>query len=151
MLQKINYEDDAFYLLLMAKRLHDGLKLDIDPEHFLDKIIDDIFFIDEVIGELYNSLRQSSLIHKPQYMRCIQRVKKILVDLIDDIIMRRVPMANYTDEFKENLTNIVEIHRRDVLEIRSFLSNFADETAENEQIVSDKELRFLFTNSEDKK
>ena len=150
MLQRINYEDDTFYLLLMLKRLHDGLKLDIDPEYFLDKVVDDIYFVDEVISTLYSNLRRSSIIRKVEYIRSIHRVKKLMVDLIESIVNNKIPLSNNIAEFLESLKNIGEIHRRDIRDIRKYLLTVEDESTEDDLMVSEKELKFLFSKNNDK-
>ena len=150
MLQKINYEDDTFYLLLMLKRMHDGLKLDIDPEYFLDKVVDDIFFADEVISTLYSNLRRSSILRKAEYIRNIHRVKRLMVDLIDNIVHHRIPLSNNIAEFLDSLKNIVEIHRRDIRDIRKYLASVEDETTDDELMVSERELKFLFSKNDEK-
>ena len=149
MARKINYGDDIFYLLLFLKRLHDGVKLDIDPEFFLDRVVDDIFFVDETVGQLYRSIKQSSLINKDQHLRDIQRIKKVMVDLLDDIVRHRAPLSDSLENFMGSFRDMGNLNRRDVLEIRSILASLTGESDEGEQMVSEKEIKLLLSNKEE--
>ena len=148
MVRKINYEDDIFYLLLFLKRLHEGVKLDIDPEFFLDRVVDDIFFIDETVAELYRSISQSSLINKDQYLRDIQRVKKLMVERIEDILSRRAPLSGSLENFMQSFGDLCGTHRRDILDIKSILAGLSGESDEEEQMVSEKEIKLLLSDQE---
>jgi hypothetical protein len=57
MTTKIHYDDNIFYLDSMVKTVKSGLSLDIDPEYFIDKVIEDILFLDSALLRTFASLK----------------------------------------------------------------------------------------------
>ncbi|MDR3342089.1 MAG: hypothetical protein LBT14_04745 [Treponema sp.] len=55
----INFEDNIFILNLRIRLIRDALALDPDPGLFLNKIVDDINFIDDTLVVLLNDLAEN--------------------------------------------------------------------------------------------
>ncbi|NOY09109.1 MAG: hypothetical protein GXP33_09740 [Spirochaetes bacterium] len=150
MTKQINYEDDIFFLLLILRRLSDGLKLTVDSEIFSAKIVDDILFIDEAVDKVYDLLKNSpSLIKKEENLRNIRKVKKLFIELLDDIIRKKVPMAYYFTDILDNLIRIQKKHSETDADIDGQLLKIAGKLQEGRQIVSEEEFRFLLSDDED--
>ena len=56
---KVHYEDNLFFLHSILRTLESGLRLDIDPEYFKDKILEDIFFIDASLMRTFSALKEN--------------------------------------------------------------------------------------------
>ncbi len=150
MTKQINYEDDIFFLLLILRRLSDGLKLTVDSEIFSAKIVDDILFIDEAVDKVYDLLKNSpSPIKKEENLRNIRKVKKLFIELLDDIIQKRVSMAYYFTDILDNLIGIQKKHSETDADIDGQLLRIAGKLQEGRQIVSEEEFRFLLSDDED--
>jgi hypothetical protein len=55
----INFENNIFILYTRIRLLRDVLTLDTDPELFLEKTIDDIYFISNTLDTLLNNLTEN--------------------------------------------------------------------------------------------
>jgi hypothetical protein len=86
--KRINFEDNIFILSQRIRMIRDSLTLDADPELFLEKTIEDIDFIDAVLGTLLESLTQNNrLIERDiQYENLSEmewQFSRILADLLN--------------------------------------------------------------------
>ncbi len=148
MTKKINYEDDIFTLSLLVRTLRDVLKLEIDPEFFKDRVVADIAFLDSAINRVYQSLAAGPFfLKRSDYLKAMQRLKRTFADLMDDISARRVPFAECLAGMEERCRGLSEAHSRDVLEIRSALSQSGG--MEKEHMVSEDEFKILLSPQEE--
>ncbi len=148
MTRKINYEDDIFTLSLLTRTLRDMLKLEIDPEFFKERVSGDIVFLDSSINRVYQALDASPFfLKRSDYLKALQRLKRSFVDLLDDITARRVPFAEFLAGMEERCRGMSEAHGRDVLSIRSSLSQQG--AAEEEHMVSEDEFKILLSPQEE--
>ena len=83
-LKKIRYDDNIFFLTSLIRSIDEAIQLDVDPEFFVEKIIEDILFIDSTIQKLYLILKNNSrLLDSHIYLHCIVKVKKCFTDLLE--------------------------------------------------------------------
>lgn len=54
--KQINFEDNIFILEMRIRIIHDTIILGADPELFLEKTLDDIFFTDDILRTLLENL-----------------------------------------------------------------------------------------------
>ena len=146
MTRKINYEDDIFSLALLVRCLQDILKLEIDPEFFRDRVLDDISWAHSMIGRVYQGLLASSLFVKRQeHLREIQKLKRAFVDVLDGLITKQVPFAEHVAESLDKLTAFRDAHEKDIVDIKTALAGRGQAAPEEEHMVSPEELKFLMT------
>jgi hypothetical protein len=60
MAKRIHFEDDIFYLHACIRLTRDSLALDLDPELFLNKAMEDFGFIDMTLERLLRELWTTS-------------------------------------------------------------------------------------------
>ena len=150
MAKKINYEDDIFYLIVLIRRLGEGLKLDLDTHFFLDKIADDLFFIDETMEKISTSLESNiHLIKREKYLRDFKRAERRLIRILDDVIENKVEFSEQLQPFLEKLKKIKENHSQSMERIGGLLSRILNQTPE-EDIISEEEFRYLLSDEEEK-
>lgn len=146
MTRKINYEDDIFSLALLVRCLQDILKLEIDPEFFRERVLSDIAWADSMIGRVYQGLLASSLFVKRQdHLREIQKLKRAFIEVLDGLLLKRVPFAEHVADSLDRLVAIREAHERDITDIKTTLAGRGQAAPEEEHMVSPEELKFLMT------
>jgi hypothetical protein len=60
--KRINFEDNIFSLNTRIRMIRDLLVLDTEPDLYLEKILDDVEFIDKTLEVLLNNLRENQQI-----------------------------------------------------------------------------------------
>ncbi|MCL2374754.1 MAG: hypothetical protein FWC65_05895 [Treponema sp.] len=63
--KRVNFEDSLFILMMQIRMIQDIITLDAEPDFFLKKALDDIYFIDHVLRMLLGCLEENH--------RCIER------------------------------------------------------------------------------
>ncbi|MCD6122725.1 MAG: hypothetical protein J7K04_12880 [Spirochaetales bacterium] len=150
MTKQINYEDDIFYLLLIIKRLSDGLKLTIDADIFSGKIVDDILFLDEAVDKVAGLLKESqTFIKKEENLRNLKKVKRLFIELLDDIVNKNISIAYYFSDLIDNFKKIREKQKETAADIDEELKKLSGKKREGQQIVSEEEFKFLLSQDED--
>ena len=148
MATRVNYDDNLFYLMTLTRALRSGLQLEIDPEYFRDKIVEDIFFIDRTLELVYEALRTNTyLINRRDHLRGLMRAKRGFADMIDEILDRGAAFAEHLEGFRAKLTGARERHVADIADIRASMESSPNED-DQQTIVSQDEYRFLFEHDE---
>ena len=57
--KRVNFEDSLFILMMRLRMIRDSITLDADPDFFLEKTLDDIFFTDHILRILLNCLEEN--------------------------------------------------------------------------------------------
>ena len=57
--KRVNFEDNVFILTMRVRMIRDTITLDADPGLFLEKILDDICFTDQILRTLLAYLQQN--------------------------------------------------------------------------------------------
>jgi len=97
--KRVNFEDSLFILMLRIRMIRDIITLDADPELFLEKTLDDIFFSDQVLRILLRQLEENHyLIERAEVLEQISDIEKqfsrVLQNLLDhdgDFSIRQIP------------------------------------------------------------
>ena len=148
MTRKINYEDDIFTVALQVRCLQDALKLEVDPELFADRIAGDIVWIDSITGDLYRSLKESSLyVRRQDHLKELAKLKRYFSEALDAVLGRKVPLSDALLEKLPGLRGIRDAHARDVADIKLLLEGKG--SPDEEHIVSPEELKFLMTSDDE--
>jgi hypothetical protein len=149
MAARVNYEDNLFYIMTLTRALRSGLQLEIDPDYFRDKIVEDIFFLDRVLEQIYEALRLNSyLINRRDHLRELMRAKRAFADMLDEVLETRVAFSDHLEPFRAKLAGAREQHVRDLSDIQSSMDSGAS-TEDQQSIVSQDEYRFLFRNDDE--
>jgi len=57
--KRVNFEDSLFILMMRIRMIRDIITLDADPELFLEKILDDIYFTEHTLRVLLDYLEEN--------------------------------------------------------------------------------------------
>jgi hypothetical protein len=144
MAAKTNFEDNIFYLNTLVKSLKAGISLDIDPDYFREKMVEDIFFVDSSLSRIYASLKDSVyLIRRAEYLRNLARAKRIFADFLTDVLEGGLTFANHLDQYYSKFRAARSEHLADVQEISHLLDRPHGDEVEQEDTISREEYRFL--------
>ena len=144
MAEKIYYDDNIFYLNEIISNIDDGIRLDIDTKLYLDKLVEDILFVESILARLYGSLQENDkLIRRSEHLKRLVRSKVKFLDLLDDIVQQRVPISDNLVPFYPKFNELIREQQDHLDEIRAQLSTSNGSTEEDEDIVSQEEIRFL--------
>jgi len=147
MTKRVNYEDDIFFLLLLLRRLKEGLKLKIDMEHFGSKIVDDVLFIDEKIETLLNLLKnQTLLLREEEYLIDLKKLTRLFIEFLNDLIDKKFPGSYYFSDLLMSFEKIRDKHEKFLEDIKVILKDIETKERDAEQIVSSEEFKFLLSN-----
>ncbi len=150
MTKRINYEDDIFFLLLLLRRLQEGLKLSIDMEFFGSKVVDDILFIDEKMEAIFNLLKgHSILLGGEEYLVALKKVLRNFIDLLEDIMGNKFPGSYYFSDLRISFEKLVEKSRNILTDVEQMIRELGKKEEEVKQIVSEEEFKFLLSDGEE--
>jgi hypothetical protein len=142
--QMIHYQDDAFALRLAIKTLKDSFLLDIDPEIFIDKAVDDILFVDRSLRDLISSLNANDrLIDREERFRDLFSTERVYVDFIDSVIAQRPPFSLHLAPFKEKLKESLDYHRNSMKDLGEALDSYLPNQERSADLVSQDEMNEL--------
>jgi hypothetical protein len=144
-----NYEDNIFYVTTLVKGLKAGLSLEIDPDLYKDKVVEDLLFVDAVLLKIFAALRaNANLIRRADYLRSLMRAVRLFSDLLDALISGDLPFSDEVSGMEMKLRGLRSTQKKNLEEIREILDNLNAEDAEKEDIVSQEEYRFLLPDEE---
>ena len=144
MAEKIYYDDNIFYLNEILKTLDDGLHLDIDADLFLDKIVEDILFVDSALSRLYRDLAENELlIKRANHLKRLIRGKTLLADLLDSILQESVAVGAKLHPFFPKFRTLCQEQRDDIIEIRERLTSSVSTKSAPTDVVSQQEYHYL--------
>jgi hypothetical protein len=149
MATKVNYEDNLFYIHTFVKTLRGGMQLELDADYFRDKVVEDIFFVDRTLGQIYEALRTNNyLINRRDHLRELMRVKRGFADLLSGLVDGELEWAGELASYRDTLADARDRHVRDITDIQSLMEG-GRPVEEPQDIVSQDEYRFLFQSGED--
>ncbi len=147
MTKRINYADNIFFMNLILKQLSSGLRLSIDAEFFLDKLYDDIAFLDSTVGKILRSLKDNEqILNRLEYLKGLERLNQHIIDFLSGIVEGRFSFSNNLEYLFQQL-NIMKVNRQqELLEIGEIIRNSQVSLGETNQMVSEEEFKFLLSN-----
>ena len=144
MAEKVYYDDNIFYLNEIIATIDDAVKLDIDSELFLDKVVEDILFVESILARLHGSLSENELlIRRSEHLRRIMQSKQRFTGLLEDILNHRSSIGSELLPFFPKFRELVFEQQRHIDEIRGFLRTSSESAEQNEDMVSQEEFRIL--------
>lgn len=147
--RKIHFEDDIFYLVSFLKNLKDNLKLNIDGNYFLDKVVEDIIFVDKTLKKIYTVLNHNKqMIHRYEHLHSLLRAKKQFIRLLDNILDEELAFSYQMREFFEQFKSSKDELQNSVDDIQKQLKTERDDS-ENENTISKEEFQYLLMPDEE--
>lgn len=144
MAKKIDYADSIFYLNEQIRILTDCLDLDIDGDLYLDKVVEDILFIEGTMESLTQSLTENPrLLDRADHLHSIMRAKGRYAHLLESIARGEINFSRHLFPFSAKFRQISAKQREDIEDIRRVLSSESDSGFEDTKVVSEQELHFL--------
>jgi hypothetical protein len=145
MTARIHFDDDVYLLQAMLRILNEAMSLDIDPQFFLDKCVEDIFFIDSTLIRLHRTLEENTyLVKRPEYLRSLGHCKRELISLLQGIILGKAPFAGALRPYTPKLQLAIQSQERDLVSIEHALSEGDITNLEPSSAISQEEYAFLF-------
>ncbi len=140
----VHFDADIFYTALIIRTIRQGCSLNIDSDFFLDKIMEDIMFVDRTLKNIMEQLDGDiHSIDTGQYVRNLYLVKRDLVFLLDDIRGMVFPFAQYLKQYESRFAQIIVSQKTDMMKLDDILTT--DEQKNNDKdILSSEEYQILF-------
>lgn len=149
MTARVNYDDNIFFVQTMIKTLRSALTLDVDPEMFKDKALEDIFFVDSVLMKIFSQLRDNpSLIRRAEHLKALLRAENAFLDFLSDTLAAERPLAEALSPFSHKLRACRSSHQGTRSEVQTMLHG-PDSHGPEEDVVSQEELGFLLQEEEE--
>jgi len=107
MAKRIHFEDDIFFLNLLVRTLKDGLELDLDADIFLNKIIDDLVFLDTTFERMLANLSGNErLLDRNEQLVNLQEVEERFADAVAKIMSGRGILSEALSPFFERFAEL---------------------------------------------
>ncbi len=148
MASKVHYDDNLFFIHSILRTVAAGLKLDIDPEYFKDKIVEDIFFIDAILMRTFSSLKDNTyLINRSAYLRSLRRTVTAFTEFLETVSVEGAGFSDSLSAYHDKLDSTLHAHNHVLREIDAMLDQeeLEEETVD---VVSSREYGFLLADAE---
>ena len=145
MLQNIVFQDNLYQLARSIENAREGLLLDLSPEYFYKKIVDDIFFFDSCIQQIHGAIQKSSKL--PDYlslMKTVYSCQEKYIALLKMILERKTPIAASFDGDMDVLDELKERHLALKEETKESITK-SEKAGDSRDIVSTSELSELLS------
>lgn len=137
--QKTHYQDDLFFLSLLARTLEAGLSIEADPEYFRERIEGDMRFIDRNLRSFGQMLAQSShLIDRIEYLKLLERTARSFTACLQKLRDGNYPNAPVYGEDREGLAGLIAGQRALLSELEKALSMSGQGESETDLVSSDE-------------
>jgi hypothetical protein len=149
MAAKVNYEDDIDFIKKMTAVLKEGANLALDENYFLDKIVEDIIFINSTLEKIHGALKDASqLLNREYYLKELRSARRLFIELLDSL-------TEGSTSFKENMLpyfpKFLDFRKAGtaaVSEIQNILKKRNLSEEEDRDIISQEEYKFLLSDEE---
>ena len=119
--KRVNFEDSLFILMMRLRMIQDTITLDADPDFFLEKTLDDIYFTDHILRILLGCLEENHFL--------IERAE--LLEHLSDLEL----------QFSRVLQNLLEhdgnISVRDILPIGEKIIACRDNSLQRQRVIGE--------------
>ncbi len=147
MAKRIHFEDDIFYLNLLVRTVNDGLELDLDANIFINKVMDDLTFLDTILERMLENLSGNErLLDRNEQLLNLQEVEERYTDTLVKIMSGRGTLSEALSPFFERFAEL----RTRSMERRSEIEGTKGFQADNENdpdLVSPFEMNELLKDS----
>ena len=140
----IYYDENLFYVNEIINTVGDGFRLDLHASIFLDKVVEDVLFVESALAFLFAALRENELlINRAEHLRRMLRTKSRYSDVLDMIVNESHSLSEQIAPFFSKFKELSAGQRADMVEIRNILFTQGDLTTGESDVVSEAEIRFL--------
>jgi len=147
MVKRIHFEDDIFYLNLLVRTFKDGLELDLDADIFLNKIIDDLTFLDATFERMLENLSGNErLLDRNEQLLNLQEVEERFADALAKIMSGRGTLSEALSPFSERFAELRARSLRRRSEIEG-AKGFQPDGENDQDLVSPFEMNELLKDS----
>lgn len=141
---RIHFDDNMYILELYLQTLKSALSLETDPEYFLDKCVEDIFFLDTTLSRLYKALQeQEYLIRRREHFRALLHCKQEFVDSIHSLLQGGMGMSPHVKPFSSRISQSMDRHEKDCEHIREHWLKDEEQLEAAPSGLSKEEYQFL--------
>ena len=85
--KQVNFEDSIFIIMMRIRMIRDIITLDADPELFLEKTLDDIFFTDHCLGIMLGYLQGNHrLIEREELLEHLSELEWQFSQTLQDLL-----------------------------------------------------------------
>ncbi len=138
------YDENLYYLDEVINNVGMGSKLDISADLFLDKTVEDVFFVENALSIIYGSLREAErLIQRAEHLRKILRTKTRFAEVLDSITNGEHALSSQLEPFFARFREMAQNQRSHRSEILKLISESTVDSDQTTDVVSEKELSFL--------
>lgn len=148
MAKRIHFEDDIFYLNVLIRTLRDGIELDLDPELFLNRVVDDLTFVDAVATRLLAELTENErLIERNEQLLNLMEAEERFSETLGRVASGRGSIAQALTPFAERFAELraSSARRRNEIDATTTLGSPLDD---DPNLVSSLELNELLKGEE---
>jgi hypothetical protein len=137
--QKTHYQDDLFFLSVLAKTLDSGLSVEADPEYFRERVAGDIFFIDSSLRSFCEMLAQNShLIERTEYLKLLERTTRSFSASIERLLAGGYPMSEAYEAYRPQFKGILLGQKALLGELSEILRSTGQGENETDLVSSDE-------------
>jgi len=141
--KRVNFEDSLFILMMRIRMIRDTITLDVDPELFLEKILDDIYSTDNALTVLLGYLKESNrLFEREELLEQFSEAEWLFSQVLTELLSHNGNLSiQEIDPEKEKLL----VFRKNSIERRRIAENLspADSGTSGSPIVSSDEITEL--------
>ncbi len=143
MLQNIVFQDNIFQLVRTIDTLREGLLLDLSPDYFFEKTVDDMLFFDSAIQKIYRQLTENQRIAGfLTIMQNLHSCDRRFLQLLDAVLSGNSAMHDRFPPLVPKLNAVRETHRNLVASMADSIAK-SDFSGDSDDIVSRNELSEL--------
>src|SRR5690554_699426 len=106
MLKNIVFQDNLYQLCRSIDVVYEGLLLDLCPDYFFDKTVDDMLFFDASIQKMYRQIQDNSQVS--EYVTILHSLfscQERFLRLLDTILKGESSMSEHFTGFLAKLQN----------------------------------------------
>ena len=135
--KRINFEDNFFIMMMRIRLIRDIITLDASPELFLEKTLDDIYFIDHTLRILLEHLADSRhLFERDEFFDQLSGTEKHFSQVLEDFINHD---GNLSIQEIPSLKEKLDIFRQTSLErqkqIRKLISVVEEDNSDSAELT----------------
>ena len=141
--KRVNFEDNTFILMMRIRMIRDTITLDADPELFLEKTLDDIYFTENTLRILLEYLQDNNyLIEREEYLENFSELEWQFSQVLRELLEHN---GNFSIQGIASIREKLNACRNNSLQRRKTADNLspAAATPTNSPIVSSDELTQL--------